>query len=148
VMDRYSADAVYRHRQLIGTRPIQGAFYRMKHIIIVASLAAVVLIAFTVPLGHSPRAEETEPRIELMVRQRAASGEFAALRRADDARWNERRIGFSLGNDPHLMLNGREIIREERKDGVSDGVWIAGGVTVALLISGLLFWDALEDASE
>ncbi len=105
-------------------------------------------IALTVPLGHSPRAEETEPRIELMVRQRAAAGEFAALRRADDARWNERRIGLSLGDDPQVMLNGREIVREERKDGVSDGVWIAGGVTVALLIGGLLFWDALEDSSE
>lgn len=143
----------------------------MKHIITAASLVAVVLsqpaqaqvaadpwnqqqgeaqaqIAFTVPLGHSPRAEETEPRIELMVRQRAAAGEFAALRRADDARWNERRIGLSLGDDPQVMLNGREIIREERKDGVSDGVWIAGGVVVALVVGGLLFWDAVEDGSQ
>ncbi len=49
-------------------------------------------VAFTVPLGHSPRAEGTEPGIELMVRQRVPSGEFAALRRADDERWNERRL--------------------------------------------------------
>lgn len=140
----------------------------MKHVTAGVSLVAVVLslpaqaqvatdqwseaqaqIAFTVPLGRSPRTAETEPRIELLLRQRPASGEFAALRRADDARWNERRIGVSLGDHRRMMLNGREIVREDRKDGVSDGVWIAGGVVVvSLLVGGLLFFDALNDSSE
>jgi hypothetical protein len=105
-------------------------------------------IAFTVPLSHSPRAEETEPRIELMLRQRAASEEFAALRRADDARWNERRIGLSLGDTPRMMLNGRAVAREERKDGISDGVWIAGGVVVALVVGAIVFYGELDEASE
>jgi hypothetical protein len=104
-------------------------------------------IAFTVPLGHSRRAEDTEPRVELMVRQRASSGEFAALRRADDARWDERRIGLSIGDNPRLMINGRSMAREERKDGVSDGVLIAGGVVVALGVLALVWMDAWEDSS-
>jgi hypothetical protein len=105
-------------------------------------------IAFTLPLGHSHRTEETAPRIELMVRQRAASNELAALHRADDERWQEQRLGLSLGESPRMMLNGRAIVREERKDGVSDGVWIAGGVVVTTLVLSLLFLDVDSTAGD
>ena len=100
------------------------------------------------PLGHSPHSDETAPRIELMVRQRAVSGEFAELRRAAEQRWNERRLGLSLGDNPRMMFSGRGIVREERKDGIQDGELIAGGTVVATVILSLLLLDVDRSESE
>jgi len=55
---------------------------------------------------------------------------------------------LTLTEQPRLTVARRELPEAERRHGISTIGWVAIGVGASLVIGGLLFVDALNDASE
>ena len=104
----------------------------------------------TIPLGASRSASGT-PRLEL----RATGERFdPALDRRDravarlDTPRRESRIGLTLESRPQLIVDGRALPPDQDKLGLSTLGWVAIGVVTVAVVGGLLFIDALNDASD
>ncbi len=107
-----------------------------------------VSVGLTIPFGNGGSRAEREPRLELVFdhRQRDANGsEISDISNAD--RRSPVRLGLTLSKTPQAMLNGREIPSMAGRRHISTVGWVAIG---ALVVGGgaLLFYDALDDASE
>lgn len=112
-----------------------------------------VSLGVTVPFG-GPSDTAAKPQLEL----RATAGDrrdVAAPRnpdriylRAPNQRLPEARIGFTLEAHPQLTVAGREIPASEDRRGISTIGLVAIGVVAAAVVGGLLFIDAVNDASD
>ena len=58
------------------------------------------------------------------------------------------RIGFTLERSPRFTIGGREMEANDERHGISTLGYVAIGVGAAVIVGGLLFADALNDASE
>jgi hypothetical protein len=92
-----------------------------------------VLVGLTIPFGNGGSRTEREPRMELVFdhRQRDANG--LEVRDALNHTANKPvRLGLTLTDRPHIMLNGREMPQMNDRKHISDGVLIGAGVVTVL----------------
>lgn len=110
-----------------------------------------VSLGVTVPFG-GPANTEAKPQLEL--RSSASERRDVAAERdrfyfgANDPRPPEARVGLTLEAHPQLTLAGREIPASDEKLGISTLGLVAIGVVAAAVVGGLLFIDAVNDASD
>jgi len=104
--------------------------------------------AITIPLGHSSDRRQTAPRVEIITRSRAPDGFSPIIARAEEQRWQERRIGLTLDGSKALMINGRPMPAQDQQDGISTVAGIAIGVGVVALVSAALLLDGITDLGD
>ncbi len=110
-----------------------------------------VSLGVALPLGGGT-ATSGKPQLELRAVADHRTPQTADHR--NGAGWlplaqpREARIGLTLTERPRLTVAGRELPEAERKHGISTVGWVAIGVGASLVIGGLLFVDALNDASD
>lgn len=104
----------------------------------------VVGLGLTVPFGGSRKKDP--PRLELRVARDVVNMD-GSRQSISMMRPIETRIGFSLEAEKRLLINGRPL-DTTRRNNVSTVGWIAIGAGVALVVGGVLFADALRDASD
>jgi hypothetical protein len=99
----------------------------------------------TIPLGAGRGAAGT-PQLELRaVGQRFDAADRARVR---PATMRETRIGLTLETQPRLTVGGQPVSTGQDKLGLSTLGWVAIGVVTVGVVGGLLFIDALNDASD
>ena len=111
-----------------------------------------VSLGLTIPIGGNRAA--SPPQLELRAstvgqpshRDLALRGQrvASALYRSD----RDSRVGLTLERSPRLTLAGQALPASERKLGLSTIGWVAIGVGAAAIVGGLLFIDAVNDASD
>ena len=94
-------------------------------------------VGIVVPFGNAGRASEHAPRLEAWSEQRSERDTSQLRLRSDQDRANTRqvRFGMTLGQQPRLMINGREAAPLDSRHGVSalGTVGIVLGVAVAVV---------------
>ena len=58
------------------------------------------------------------------------------------------RAGFTLEQSPRFTTDGREMDAHDDRHGISTLGYVAIGVGAAVIVGGLLFADAVRDASD
>lgn len=101
-------------------------------------------VGVTIPFGGNRKKDPA--RVELRIARDMVNMD-GSRQSATSLRTMETRIGFSLEHDRRLLVNGRPV-DTKRRNNVSTVGWIAIGAGVALVIGGVLFADAVNDASD
>ena len=103
----------------------------------------------TIPLG-APRGGTGKPQLELRAASYRSSRawDHTAARSLARERTYESRIGLTLEPRPQLTVAGREVPEGDRRLGLSTLGGVAIGVVAAGVVGGLLFIDAVNDASD
>jgi hypothetical protein len=107
-----------------------------------------VVAALTIPLGHSLDKRHVAPRAEIIARSRLPASTPEVVARDDERRWQERRVGFTLGGQTALLINGQPVHKDNHRDGVSTLGAIGIGVGVVLVGSIILFAIEADDIGE
>ena len=108
-----------------------------------------VSAGIAIPFG--PRGTAETPQLELRsTTVRHDGSDLAALGRDG---WLPRcqhtaRVGFTLERSPGFTMNGREMNAGAERHGISTLGYVAIGVGAAVIVGGLLFADAVRDASD
>jgi len=108
-----------------------------------------VTAGITIPLGTG-RTVTSKPQLELRASSYRPAGawEHTTSRPLARERTYESRIGMTLEPRPQLTVAGREVPEADRRLGLSTLGWVAIGVVAAGVVGGLLFIDAVNDASD
>ena len=107
-----------------------------------------VSAGIAIPFG--PRGTAETPQLELRSTVRHDGSDLAAF---GHDRWLPRRertarVGFTLEQSPRFTIDGREMDARDDRHGISTLGYVAIGVGAAVIMGGLLFVDAVNDASE
>jgi hypothetical protein len=105
-----------------------------------------VQVGVTIPFGGGGSEAERAPRLELWG-ERGQPGEFreARLRTEPDAAYpQQQRLGISFNRQPRLMINGREMPRQDNRHGISALGWVGIGLGVAVIAFGVFALDAFN----
>ena len=94
-----------------------------------------VQIGVIVPLGSAGSKAERAPRVELWSDRRSQSERVRPRLRLDSSAPTVRpvRLGVTLQQHPQMTLNGREVPRQNDRQGVSALGWVGIGVGVVVL---------------
>ncbi len=104
-----------------------------------------VTIGVSIPFGQRSDAQEHKPRLELGFDHRRNDQSLRVtgieLRRQDISNV---RIGLSLSDDPHLMLNGRTIPKADGRYNLSTIAWVGIGIVATAGVGYLVLIDLVE----
>lgn len=108
-----------------------------------ASSAAVesrVQAGIVIPLGQGGSSAERAPRLEAWSEHRPLRDLPVPILRPsmDPAVLRQSRIGFSLGDQTRLLVNGRDVGQENGRMGISTLGWVGIGVGLAVLVGGAI----------
>lgn len=108
-----------------------------------------VTIGVTIPFGQRSNAQEHQPRLELGFDHRTND---RSLRVTGNELWRRNlsnmRIGLSLSDDPHLMLNGQAVQKAGGRYNLSTIAWVGIGIVAVAGTGALVLNDMLADASD
>ncbi len=102
-----------------------------------------------IPFG--PRGTAETPQLELRsTTVRHDGSDLAAFGRDGwlPRRVRTARVGFTLEQSPRFTIGGREMDARDDRHGISTLGYVAIGVGAAVIVGGLLFVDAVNDASD
>ena len=102
-----------------------------------------------IPFG--PRGTAETPQLELRSTTVRHDGSDLAGFGGDGwlpRRERTARFGFTLERSPSFTLDGREMDAPANRHGISTLGYVAIGVGAAVIVGGLLFADAVRDASD
>jgi len=108
-----------------------------------------VSAGIAIPFG--PRGAAETPQLELRsITVRHDGSDLAAFGRDGWLPRRERtaRVGFTLEQSPKFTIDGREMDARDDRHGISTLGYVAIGVGAAVIVGGLLFADAVRDASD
>ena len=108
-----------------------------------------VTIGVTIPFGKRTDAQEHKPRLELGFDHRSTDRSMRVtgteLHRQD---FTKLRVGLSLSDDPHLMLNGRTVRKIDGRYNLSTVAWVGIGIVMTASLGALVLNEMLDDSSE
>ena len=108
-----------------------------------------VTIGVTIPFGKRSDAQEHKPRLELGFDHRSTDRSMRVtgteLHRQD---FTKLRVGLSLSDDPHLMLNGRTVRKIDGRYNLSTVAWVGIGIVMTASLGALVLNEMLDDSSE
>jgi hypothetical protein len=98
-----------------------------------------VSVGLTIPLGRGGSRAERQPRVDLIFDHRRRDANGLQIREGMDFRQQRPvRLGFTLSEQPQMMLNGRAAPGQNERKNFSDGAWVglglASAVGIALLV--------------
>lgn len=108
-----------------------------------------VSAGIAIPFG--PRGTAGTPQLELRSTTVRHGGSDLAAFGGDGwlpRREHTARIGFTLERSPSFTMDGREMDLRANRHGISTLGYVAIGVGAAVIVGGLLFADAVRDASD
>lgn len=108
-----------------------------------------VSAGISIPFG--PRGIAETPQLELRsTTVRHDGSDLAAFGRDGwlPRRQHTARVGFTLEQSPSFTVDGREMDARADRHGISTLGYVAIGVGAAVIVGGLLFADAVGDASD
>lgn len=108
-----------------------------------------VSIGVTIPFGQRSNAQEHEPRLELgfdhQTKDRSLRVTGNELQERDVTNI---RIGLSLSDDPHLMLNGQAVQKTNGRYNLSNIAWVGIGIVAVAGTGALVLNEMLANSSE
>jgi hypothetical protein len=105
-------------------------------------------LGITIPFGKGGRESERKPRLELAFDHRQHDANGLEIRDGvNQNTGNPIRLGLTLSKEPKMMMNGRELPKQNIRNNVSTAGWIAIGVVA---VGGLAygFFQAMDASSE
>ena len=108
-----------------------------------------VSAGIVIPLG--PRGTARTPQLELRGTTIRHDGSDLAVFGRDGwlpRRERTTRVGLTLEQSPRFTIDGRDMDARDDRHGISTLGYVAIGVGAAVIVGGLLFADAVRDASE
>lgn len=107
-----------------------------------------VNVGVVIPFGSAGSKAERAPRLEAWSeRGRYEAASTLRIRTSPQEEVKPVRLGVTLDGQTRLMINGREMPRQENKQGVSTVGWVAIGVGVAVLAFGVVLIDHVNNTS-
>ena len=103
-----------------------------------------------IAIAFGPRGTAETPQLELRSTVRHDGSDLAVFGRDGWLPRRERtaRVGFTLEQSPRFTIDGREMDARDDRHGISTLGYVAIGVGAAVIVGGLLFADAVNDASD
>lgn len=108
-----------------------------------------ISIGVAIPFGQRSNAQEHQPRLELGFDYRRNDRSLRVI--GSEYRQQDMvstRIGWSLSDDPHLMLNGQAVQKVDGRYNISTIAWVGIGIVAVAGTGALVLNEMLNDASD
>jgi hypothetical protein len=99
-------------------------------------------VGIVIPLGSGGSKAERAPRLEAWSDHRSQRDEFQLRLRDDRDVAQPLRLGVTIGEQPRMIANGREVPGQQDRKNVSALGWVGIGVGVVVILGAVFFYEA------